>query len=204
MRASTPQICRGGPNSDRGRTLSKRLASHAQQAAGVAERCPALHHWLPVLRSQDSVPKLLVFRSHTTPYMTYGNDLRRPARNGAYMTAALTQAAKLISGMHREALHTAFFKDGSISQLQDMTLADLDILSTEDHCRVAHAISMRPRPPWHCTCAMTQRHRNATLTCQIRVQRTTQELLSAVACTPGTPGAHTRARAMRPRCRTVS
>ena len=53
------------------------------------------------------------------------------------MTAVLTRAGKLISGMHREASHTAFFKDRSVNQ--DVMLADLDILSAADHCRMAHA-----------------------------------------------------------------
>ena len=53
------------------------------------------------------------------------------------MTALLTRAAKLISGIHREASHTAFFKDYSVNQ--DVMLADLDVLLATDHCRMAHA-----------------------------------------------------------------
>ena len=53
------------------------------------------------------------------------------------MTAVLTRAAKLISGTHREASHAAFFKDRSVNQ--DVMLADLDILSAADQCRIAHA-----------------------------------------------------------------
>ena len=53
------------------------------------------------------------------------------------MTAVLTRAAKLISGTHREASHAAFFKDRSVNQ--DVMLADLDILSAADQCRIANA-----------------------------------------------------------------
>ena len=53
------------------------------------------------------------------------------------MTAVLTRAAKLVSGIHREASHTTFFKDRSVNQ--DVMLADLDILSAADLCRMAHA-----------------------------------------------------------------
>ena len=82
--------------------------------------------------------KLLVLRSRIAPCLTYGMELWCPARNGANMTAVLTRAAKLISGIHREASHTAVFKDPSVSQ--DVMLADLevDVLSTDDHCRIAH------------------------------------------------------------------
>ena len=45
-----------------------------------------------------------------------------------FTTAVLTCAAKLIRGVHREASHTAFFKDRSVNQ--DAMLAELDILST--------------------------------------------------------------------------
>ena len=64
-------------------------------------------------------------------------ELWRPAKSGASMLAVLTRAAKLINGIHREASHTAFFKDRSVNQ--DVMLADLDILSAADHCRMAHA-----------------------------------------------------------------
>ena len=47
------------------------------------------------------------------------------------------RAAKLISGINRDASHTAFFKDRSVNQ--DVMLADLDLLSADDHCRMAHA-----------------------------------------------------------------
>ena len=111
----------------------------AQQAAGAANGWAALHQWLPVLRSQylGAATKLLVLRSRKAPCMTYGMELWRPARNGANMTAVLTWAANLISGIHREASHTAFFKDRSVNQ--GVVLADLDILSAADHCRMAHA-----------------------------------------------------------------
>ena len=69
--------------------------------------------------------------------MTYGMQLWRPAKRGANMTAVLTRAAKLISGIHREASHTAFFKDRSVNP--DGMLADLDKLSAADLCRMAHA-----------------------------------------------------------------
>ena len=44
---------------------------------------------------------------------------------------------KLISGIYRDASHTAFFKDRSFNQ--DVMLADLDVLSADDRCRMAHA-----------------------------------------------------------------
>ena len=92
-----------------------------------------------MLRSQclSAAMKLLVLPSRIAPCMTCGTELRRPAQNGANMTAVLARAAKLISGIHREASHTAFFKDPSVNQ--DIVLADLDILSAADHCRMAHA-----------------------------------------------------------------
>ena len=71
------------------------------------------------------------------PFMTYGMELWRPAKNGANMTAVLTRTAKLISGMHREASRTAFFKHRSVDQ--DVMLADLEILSAADQWRMAHA-----------------------------------------------------------------
>ena len=80
---------------------------------------------------------MLVLRSRIAPCMTYGMQLWRPAKRGANMTAVLTRAAKLISGIHREASYTAFFKDRSVNP--DVMLADLDILSAADHCRMAHA-----------------------------------------------------------------
>ena len=111
----------------------------AQQAVGAANGWAALHQWLPVLRSQylSAATKLLVLRSRIAPCMTYGMELWRPAKNGANMTAVLTRAAKLISGIHREASHTAFFKDRFVNQ--DVMLADLDILSAADHCHMANA-----------------------------------------------------------------
>ena len=51
----------------------------------------ALHQWLPVLRSQYSsaATKQLVLRVRIAPCITYGMELQRPARNGAYMMAVL-------------------------------------------------------------------------------------------------------------------
>ena len=69
--------------------------------------------------------------------MTYGMELCRPANNGANMMAVLTRATKLISGIHREAPHTAFFQDRSVNH--DVKLTDLDILPAADHCSMAHA-----------------------------------------------------------------
>ena len=69
--------------------------------------------------------------------MTYVMEQWRLAQNGANVAAVLTRAAKLISGILSEASHTAFFKDRSVNQ--DVMLADLDILSAADHCRMAHA-----------------------------------------------------------------
>ena len=71
------------------------------------------------------------------PCIAYGMELWRLAKQGANMTVGLTQAAKLISGIHGETSHTAFFKDRSVNL--DVMLADLDIMSAADHCRMAHA-----------------------------------------------------------------
>ena len=99
----------------------------------------------------------------------------------------------------------AFFKDSSVTQ--DVMLADLDILSPEDHCRVAHArqyarhaASVAAAAPY----AMIRAHWSSTLNCPLRMHRTTWEPLSGVACTLGTLGAGTPARAMRQCCRTAS
>ena len=109
-----------------------RLYAHCHNAC-------ALHQCLPVLSSQylSAATNLLVLRSRVARRMTYCMELWRPAKNGANMTAVLTRAAKLISGIHRQASHTAFVKDHSVHQ--DVKLADLDILSAADHCRMAHA-----------------------------------------------------------------
>ena len=69
--------------------------------------------------------------------MSYGMELRRSAKRGANMTAVLTRTAKLISGIRREASHMAFFMDRFVNQ--DVMLADLNVLSANDHCRMAHA-----------------------------------------------------------------
>ena len=99
----------------------------------------ALHRWLPVLRSRhlSAATKLLVLRSRIAPCMSYRMELWRPSKRGANMTAVLVQAAKLISGIYRDASHTAFFKDRSVNQ--DVILAHLDVLSADNHCRMAHA-----------------------------------------------------------------
>ena len=141
--------------------------------------------------------------------MTYGMELWRPAQNGANMTAVLTRAAKLISGIYREATRTAFFKDRFVNH--DVMLADLDILSAADHCRMAHA---RQYARQAASAAAAEAHvldsnttpvrRNSVLRCQRRMHRTSWELLSGRACTFTTLGARTPARAMRQRCHTVS
>ena len=69
--------------------------------------------------------------------MSYGMKLWRPSKRGANMTAVLVWAAKLISGIYRDASHTAFFKYRSVNQ--DVMLAGLDVLSADNHCRMAHA-----------------------------------------------------------------
>ena len=141
-------VCRL-PTADRVKYLGLRLESEggwaAQEAAGAANGWAALHHWLPVLRSHclNAATKLLVLRSRIAPCMTYGMDLWRPAKQGAHMTAVLSRAAKLISGIHRAASHTAFFKARcpffKAPVNQDVMLAALYILSADDHCRMAHA-----------------------------------------------------------------
>ena len=110
----------------------------AQQAAGAANGWAALHRWLPVLRSRhpSATAKLFVLRSRIAPCMSYGMELWRPSKRGANMTAVLVRAAKLISGIYRDALHTVFSKDISVNQ--DVMLADLDVLSADGHCRMAH------------------------------------------------------------------
>ena len=197
------------PTADIVKYLGLRLESEggwaAQQAAGAANGWAALHQWLPVLRSQylSAASKLLVLRSRIAPCMTYGMELWRPAINGANMTAVLTRATKVISWIHGEASHTAFFKDRSVNQ--DVMLADLDILSAADHCRMP-LVNMRDRPhqrpPQQHTYTMTRW--NSALSCQRRMHRTTWELMSGMARTLGTLGACTPARAMRQRCRTAS
>ena len=178
------------------------------QAAGAANGCAALHQWLPVLRNQyfSAATKLLVLRSRIAPGMTYGIELWRPAKNGANMMAVLTRAAKLISGIHREASHMAFFKDRSVNQ--DVMLADLDILSAADHCRMTHARRYARRAT-SAAAAATYVHNDpcspfSALSCQLRMHRITWELLPGMACTLRTHGACTPARAMRQRCRTAS
>ena len=81
--------------------------------------------------------KMLVLRSCIVPCMSYGMELWRPSKRGANMTAVLVRAAKLISGIWRDASHTAFLMGRSVNQ--DVMLADLDVLSADDHCRMAHA-----------------------------------------------------------------
>ena len=122
-----------------GLRLESEAGWNAQQAAGAADSWAAMHQWLPVLRSQylSAATKLLVLWSRIGPCMTYGMDLWRPAKNSANMTAVLTRAVKPISGIHREASHTTFFKDRSVNH--DVMLADLDILPAADHCHMAHA-----------------------------------------------------------------
>ena len=112
---------------------------NARQAGAPAKRWAALHR---CLRSQDlsAATRPLVLRSRITPCMSYGPELWRPAKHGANMTVAPTRAAKLISGIHREASNTPFFKDRSVSQ--DVMRADLDILSADDHCCIVHGPSV--------------------------------------------------------------
>ena len=65
--------------------------------------------------------------------------LWRPAKCGAYMTAVQTRAAKLISGVRRDASHTAFFTEHAVNK--DVMLAGLtcNVLLADAHCRMAHA-----------------------------------------------------------------
>ena len=79
-------------------------------------------HQLPLLHSQcfsaATVPP--VFQCRTVPCicMSYSMEfeLWRPAKDGANMTAAPTRATHLVCGVHREAVHTAFFKDHSVNR----------------------------------------------------------------------------------------
>ena len=145
-RLGAPELSRGAcrlPTADTVKYLGLRLESEggwaAQQAAAAANCWVALHQWLPVLRSHylSAATKLLVLPSRIARCMTYGMELWRPAKHGASMTAVLTQAAQLISGIHGEASHTAFFEGRSVNQ--DVMLADIDIVSAADHCRMARA-----------------------------------------------------------------
>ena len=74
--------------------------------------------------------------------MSYEMDLWSPAKRDDDMTTVLTRAAKLISSIGRDALHTAFFMDSSVNQ--DVVIADLDVLMADEHCYIAHAVQ---RPP---------------------------------------------------------
>ena len=131
------------PTADKVKYEGLRLESEggwaAQLAASAANSWAALHTWLPDMRSHylSAATTPVVLRSRIAPCMTYGMELWHPAKNGGNMTAILTRAANLISGINREAADTAFFKDRSVNQ--DVMLADLDILSAADHCRMAHA-----------------------------------------------------------------
>ena len=133
------------------------------------------------------------------PHSTVHDLQHRPVAP-CHKWVVLTRAAKLISGMHREASHTAFFKDCFVNH--NVMLAELDILSAAHNCRMAHA-RQYARPQQH-THTMTRARRFSALSCQRRMHRTTWELLSGRACTLGTLGACTPARAMRQRCRTAS
>ena len=134
------------PTADAVKYLGLRLESEggwaAQQAAGGANGWAALHHWLPVLRSQylSAATKLLVLRFRIAPCMSCGMKLQRRANNVANMAAVVTRAAKLISGIHREASHTDFFKDRPVNQ--DVMLADLDIVNVNVYVNNLLAISM--------------------------------------------------------------
>ena len=131
------------PTADTVKYVGLRLESSggwaAQQVAGAANGWAALHRRLPVLRSRhlSAATKLLVLRSCIAPCMSYGMELWRPSKRGANMTAVLIRAAKLISGICRDASHTALFMGRSVNE--DVMLADLGVLSADDHCRMAHA-----------------------------------------------------------------
>ena len=105
----------------------------------------ALHQWLPVLRSQhlSAATTLPVLQSRIAPRPSYGTKLRRPAAN---MTAVLTRAAQLVSGIHREASHAAVFEDSCVQQ--DVMLVNPDV------CQVTFATVLHP--PRRCTRALTR------------------------------------------------
>ena len=133
------------------------------QAAGAGNGWAALHWWLPVLRSQhpSEATKLLVLQSRIAPCTSYGMELwrpsKRPSKRGANITAVLVRAAQLISGICRDTLHTAFFMGRSVNQ--DVMLADLDVVSADDHFRTAHARQ--------CICAANScRDRRCTVSAQ--------------------------------------
>ena len=81
--------------------------------------------------------KLLVPRSRIAPFMSYGMESWRPSKCRANMTAVLVRAERLISDICRDASHTDFFMGRSANQ--DVMLPDLDVLSADDHCRMAYA-----------------------------------------------------------------
>ena len=86
---------------------------------------------------------LLVLQSRIAPRLSYGTKLRRPAAN---MTAVLTRAAQLASGIHREASHAAVFEDSCVKQ--DVMLVNLDV------CQVTFATVLHT--PRRCTRALTR------------------------------------------------
>ena len=85
----------------------------------------------------SAATKLLVPRFRIVPCMSYGMELWRPSKCCANMTAVLVRAARLISDICKDASHTAFFMGRSVNQ--DVMLPDLDVLSADDHCCMAHA-----------------------------------------------------------------
>ena len=137
----------------------------------------------------------------STPYGTQPLGLWRPAGNGANMTTVLTWAPRLISGIHREASHTAFFKDCSVNHVM---LADLNILSAADHRRMAHARQCA-RQATSAAAAADYAYNDpcspySAFSSQLRMHRTTWEL-QGMATTLGALGACTPAHSMRQRCR---
>ena len=196
------------PTADTVKYFGLRLESSggwaAQQAAGAANGWAALHQWLPVLRSRhlSAGTKLLVLRSRIAPCMSYGMELWRPSKRGANMTAVLVRAANHISGICRETSHTAFFMGRSVNQ--DVMLADLDVLSADDHCRMAHARQYALQAAAATAAAlytvrmreMTRVRLSLTPSCLLHMHRITWELLLGMVCTPGMAGSASRARAM--------
>ena len=127
--------------------------------------------------------KLLVLRSHTAPCVLYRTELWRTATNGANMaTAVLTRPATLTRGIHRQASHTAFFEDRSV--VQDVMLADIDLLPADDCCHIAHARNYVHQA----TATHTRRciHMHLTRSCRLCMHRITWSLLFGIVWPPGT------------------
>ena len=74
-------------------------------------------------------------------------------------------------------------------------LADLAVLSADDHCRMAHA-RQYARQAATATAAMTRVRLSLKSNCLLHMHRITSELLLGMVCTPGMAGTASSTRAM--------